>query len=79
MVDPRLCASRRFELPFGVHRFEDGSVWDNDSDKFVGEIDVGVHPVLRGPGTVGQSNFGEEHIRQCITDCLIDKVDQGVK
>ena len=82
LVDFVLQALGLDESALGVGGFEDAAVGDFDALQVVGQVDVGVVPVVHGPLLVGEDDFGEEQVGESVADGLVDEVDartQGVE
>lgn len=67
------------KLSFSIGGLENVAISDNDLDKSVGEISVGLIPFLAGPMTMGENDFNHKHIGESITNSLVDKFSQSFK
>ena len=76
-VDFCLGAWRGVELAFSVRGLEQRSIEYLNFKETIGEINVGVFPFLWTPALVSQDYFGKEHVRQGITNSLVDEVNAG--
>jgi hypothetical protein len=79
VVNSCLCTCWRFEFPFRIHRLEYIPIWYNDPDELVRKVNVSIHPVLWGPGTMSESNFSQQHVRECVANGLVDEIDEGIE
>jgi hypothetical protein len=69
----------KVEPSFSVGSLEQGAIENFNFEKTIWQVDVGVLPLLWAPALMSQDHFGEEHVRQSITDSLVDEVDAGLE
>lgn len=65
------------ETALSIGRLEGVLVADFDADETVGEVGIGHGPVLKGPSLVSKDNLHHEHIRDGISDSLVNKIADG--
>lgn len=78
-INSILESCRLDKLALGVDSLEDGAVLDNNLDKTVGEVGVGLVPDLGGPLTLGQDGLDKEEVREGIADGLVDDLGEGAE
>jgi hypothetical protein len=78
-IDLFLSPFWRVELAFSVGSLEQGAIENFNFQKTIWQVDVRVLPLLWAPTLVSQDDFGEEHVRQSVTDSLVDEVNAGLE
>ena len=78
-LDLGLEACRGFQLALSVISLENGAVLDLDAHKTGRQVGVGSQPFLGRPALVGEDSLNKEHVRQGITDSLVDQIRQSLE
>jgi hypothetical protein len=69
----------RVEPAFSVGSLEQRAIENFNLEKTIWQVNVGVLPLLWAPALMSQDHFGEEHVRQSVTDSLVDELNAGLE
>lgn len=75
----RLESRRGFKLALRIVGLEDGTVRNLDPHKTRGQIGVSGQPLLRAPALMGKDGLDKKHVRESVTDSLVDQISKGLQ
>lgn len=78
-LDLGLEARRRLKLTLRIISFEDGAISNLNTYETGGKVCVSSKPFLGAPRLVGEDSFNQEHVRDSITDRLVDQVSETLQ
>jgi hypothetical protein len=79
LVDLVLSTHRVAEATLGISGLEEILVTDLDTDETVRKVIVGHGPILKSPSLVGENDFHHEHVRDGVTNSLVDEIADSSK